>query len=127
MFNVCRHFTGIGNGADGGRHTGEGRGACKAGVRYDDVCKQGKRMICLPCFPDEKASDKCSRKTEAELDAEEAEHEAHTKKFINQMMVARPAILVRYAKSGNFITRFRVTTDMYTLIARHRGRINDGP
>jgi hypothetical protein len=91
QLNRCRHFTGI-------QHD-----TCKAGVRYDDVRKQGQRMSAFPCFqieadnmPADGVWPTCatsSFKTAAELDADEAE----IKKQTVDMFTAR-GLIVEYAK-----------------------------
>lgn len=101
----CRHFTGIGTNADGSRVplSSKSRGSCSANVKYDDVFKQGKRMIALPCFhperdniPPDGAWPTCphlSFKTPEELDKEAAEHEEHFRIAVERITVVRPAIL----------------------------------
>lgn len=101
----CRHFTGLGSNADGSRVpiTSKSRGTCKANVNYDDVCKQGSRMIAMPCFheePDNMPSDgvwpTCpsqSFKSAEELDAEVLSIECGVKEFFDRARIVRPAIL----------------------------------
>lgn len=106
--NHCRHFTGLFCRADGSRIPLIGKGSkeraqCRAGVYYDEVRKQGVRMVALPCLPPDKSNppkdgiepwcDKCSFKSDAELDAEEREIRAETDKAIAHITVARAAIL----------------------------------
>lgn len=106
----CRHFTGIGNDAEGNRMVDRadvdapgGRGFCRAGVDYNAVMKRGARMIALPCFkpepsnmPDDGAWPMCPKqsfKTTAELDAEVTEKESMFAEAIPRITIIRPAIL----------------------------------
>lgn len=119
--NKCKHFGGIGNDAKGEhleRSLAEiegkpwGRGTCRAGVNYNEVMKTGARMIALPCFPMEQEPDNmpadgiwptCPKrewKTDAELDAEAADHENRTRKMMAQFSVIRPAIVAAAKAKG---------------------------
>ncbi len=119
QMDKCKHFTGLGcdkNGdmiplgvdrKDKERSGSDGRGQCRAEVYYDNVRKQGRRMIALPCFrpePDNMPIDgiwptcpKCEFKTPQELDQEEAELKQHLKESLERISIIRPAIL-KHAK-----------------------------
>lgn len=122
----CRHFTGLGNGPDRQRVAGKERGRCAALIPYDDVRKQGSRMVALPCFhpePDNMPQDgvwptcpKLSFKTPAELDAEAAASEERTKRFLQRITVVRPAILKHAG-----VTEKSATEDDGDDVPRDRG------
>ncbi len=106
--NHCRHFTGLFSRADGSRIPLIGKGSeekaqCKAGVYYDEVRKQGVRMVVLPCFPPDKSNpakdgaepccERCSFKSDAELDAEEREIRTEIDEALGRVSLVRAAIL----------------------------------
>lgn len=105
----CVHYTGLCSDSQGNRLSlrSGSRGSCRVNIDYDSVCKQGKRMIVLPCFHPEQDNppldgveptcDKCQFPTKEELDKEVTETETEIAESMASVTIVRPAIF-KHAK-----------------------------
>jgi len=142
----CRHFTGLCCRADGSvidLLDKKEKAECRAHVKYDDVRKQGKRMVALPCFHLETDNmpadgiwptcDKLSFKTAEELDKEEAETERIVKESIERIAIVRPMILKhagcekgkpKVSKVGEFSCLVCKTGKLHYSVSSYNGHVH---